>query len=65
MIIHNIFGVTLEKGVILEFASKMMVVSEMFPVNMQKFYTSVSNDDFASINEVKLALQLPRGLLMI
>ena len=63
--INNIFGVTLEKRVILEFASKMMVVSEMFPVNMQKFYTSVSNDDFASINEVKLALQLPRELQMI
>jgi hypothetical protein len=41
----------------------MMAVSKMFPstltVNVQKFYISVSNDDLASMNQVKFALQLP------
>jgi hypothetical protein len=58
-------GYTLEKRVFLECASKLMVVSEMssgtLVVIMQKFFISVLNDDFASI---KLALQLPRRLLM-
>jgi hypothetical protein len=41
-------------------ASKMMVPSKTFPstliVNVQKFYVSVSNDDFASINPSKVGL---------